>query len=483
MIKHRPLAILLFAGGFSTAVAQAPFTLGNLVVVSVSTASGVTSNLWLDEYTPAGVFVQSLPLPAATSGLQRQISIRGTAASEGFLNVSTNGLYLLLAGYDAPAGTASTAIEASTAASINRVVARVGIDGSVDTSTALTDAFDGSTTFQGNVRAVASDDGARFWVSGTGQGSSGGIRHVTALGDSTSAFLNLGAPTNCRVCGIYDGLLYTTSASTVYLGVCSVGSGLPTQPGQGITLLPGFPTAGGTAAGSAYDFFWADANTVYVADDNAPASTVGGISKWTFDGISWSRAYRLTVTPTATSNWGARGLTGFVRDGVATLWATMNTGSGTGTVLCSVVDTGPTATVTQLLPSPTGTAFRGIRYLAKPSTITRLTAGCGTVTAKVAGNAEIGTDVRTTVGDFTVLPIVIYGVTALGLPIDPGCACLLGQTVDIVQVGAVSTLSIPNVAALAGTVIYTQGADLFAAGACTSPLAVALTDSFAIPIQ
>ena len=139
----------------------------------------------------------------------------------------------------------------------------------------------------------------------------------------------------------------------------------------------------------------------------------------------WSRAYRLTVSPSASANWGARAVTGFTRDGVTTLWMTMNTGSGTGTVLCSVVDTGPSATVNQLLGSPSGTAFRGLRYLAKPTTATRFPAACGgTADIKVAGNGELGTDVRTTILTPTVFPMVIYGTSQLGLPIDPGApAC------------------------------------------------------------
>jgi hypothetical protein len=269
----------------------------------------------------------------------------------------------------------------------------------------------------------------------------------------------------------------------VFLGVCAVGGGLPIASGQSITLLPGFPTSGGTTAGSAYDFFFADQNTVYVADDNAPASTVGGISKWTFNGSMWSRAYRLTVNPTPTSNWGARGLTGFARDGVTTLWATMSTGSGTGTVLCSVIDTGPTSVVNQLLPSPSGFAFRGLRYLAKPSTLARFPAGCSTVDIHVAGNGEIGTDVRTTVVNASVFPLVIYGVTPLGIPIDSSCSCLLGETLDVVLATAVNTLSIPNNPVLAGVTLYTQGADLFAAGACQNPLPVALTDFVSFTVQ
>lgn len=477
------LAAAAAAALTSTLSAQSPFTLGNLVVVTVNTGA-TASAVSLDEYTPSGAFVQSLPLPTLTVPGQSAITIRGNAASEGYLNVSVDGRYLLLGGYDAPIGTPGATIEASTAATYPRVIARVDLLGNIDTSTALLDAYDGSSATAGNFRAVASVDGSSFWTSGTGLSGTAGVRHVQNLGDSTSIYLNAGSPTNCRVVGIYDSLLYTTSASTVYLGVCSVGNGLPTSPGQLITLLPGFPTTGGTAASSTYDFFWADANTVYVADDNVPASTVGGISKWTWNGSTWSRAYRLTVQPTPTSNWGARGLTGFTRDGVTTLWATMVTGSGTSTVLCTVTDTGPNSVVTPLLTSPSGTAFRGLRYLALPSNTLRFPAACGgSADLKIQGNAEIGTDVRTTVTTPSGLPAIVYGLAPAFLPIDPSCSCFFGASLDVLVFGSTSTLSLPNVPGLIGLRLFTQGADLLAPGGCNSPLPITVTDYFTFVVQ
>ncbi len=479
-----PSLLALTAAALASALAgQSPFTTGNLVVVTVNTGA-TASAMTLDEYTTNGTLVQSLPLPAQTNGNQHAITVRGNAASEGYLNLSTDGRYLVLGGYDAPLGTPGATIEASTAATFPRVIARVDRLGNVDTSTALLDAYDGSTATAGNVRAVASVDGSAFWTSGTGISATAGVRHVSNLGDSSSVFLNAGSPTNCRVVGIYDGLLYTTSASTVYLGVCSVGSGLPTGPGQTITLLPGFPTTGGTAASSTYDFFWADPNTVYVADDNVPASTVGGISKWTFDGTSWSRAYRLTVQPTSSSNWGARGLTGFVQNGVTTLWATMVTGSGTSTVLCSVTDTGPNSVVTPLLTSPSGTAFRGVRYLPKPSSILRIPAACGgSADIKIQGNAELGTTVRTTLTTPSGLPAIVYGLSGTITPIAPNCSCFFGTSLDVLVFGTTATLVLPNAPVLAGLTIFSQGADLLAPGGCSSPLPLTVTDYFAIVVQ
>ena len=130
---------------------------------------------------------------------------------------------------------------------------------------------------------------------------------------------------NIRTIGIANGNLYCTSASSVYQGVSQIGSGLPTQA-TSITLLAGFPSAVGP---SNYDFFFADPNTVYVADDRATTAG-GGIQKWTQTGGTWTLAY--TLAPTASS---CRHLTGSVSNGVTTLYATSTTASGSGAVAAS----------------------------------------------------------------------------------------------------------------------------------------------------
>jgi hypothetical protein len=487
----RILPILAFA---AAAAAQSPFTIGNLVVARVgdgtATLTTATAPVFLDEYTPAGVLVQSIALPTAPNGNNRQFTFRGGAASEGFLNVSANGLYLLLTGYDTPVGSALALTEQAPASTTNRVVARIDLSGQVDTTTALTDAYSGSATVQGNIRGAVSDDGSRFWLSGTGASGTAGVRYVAAVGDTTSVTLQAGAPTNTRVAGVYDGQLYTTSASTVYLGVCKVGDGLPTTGSQPVTLLQGFPTTGGTAASSAYDFFFADANTLYVADDNAVNSTIGGINKWTFDAATgtWTRQYRLQLGG-AGAQTAARGLTGFVQNGVTTLYATCNTSGQTTTTLVSVVDTGPASTVTSLITSPANTAFRGVRRIGKPSTVQRFAAACGTTGIKMNGNAEVGTDVRTTLLGPVGFPFVGYGFTQIGLPVIPGCLCTLGHEFSFLvgtplpPAAAANTLSIPNDPNLIGLAILAQGLDLFAPGGCTSPLDFTLTDYFRFVIQ
>src|SRR5262249_57285590 len=97
------------------ALVQAPsasaagFSPGNLVVARVGTGDAALSNaataVFLDEYTPTGTLVQSVPMPTATNGANRRLTVSGTATSEGALALSMDGRYLSLGGYDADPGT------------------------------------------------------------------------------------------------------------------------------------------------------------------------------------------------------------------------------------------------------------------------------------------------------------------------------------------------------------------------------------------
>src|SRR5215510_13976670 len=93
----------------------AAFTPGDLVIYRVGTG-GLVDNLtaaatavFLDEYTPGGVLVQTLPMPTVDSGANQTLTASGTATSEGLLTRSTDGRYLVLTGYDAPLRTGNVA--------------------------------------------------------------------------------------------------------------------------------------------------------------------------------------------------------------------------------------------------------------------------------------------------------------------------------------------------------------------------------------
>jgi hypothetical protein len=446
--------------------AQSPLTFGNIFVVRVGDGTAPLTNgsvaTFVEEYTPAGVLVQTLAMPVAPSGLNQPLTNSGTATSEGFLNVSANGIYLTLAGYSAIPGIA--AVPQTTAAATPRVIGRIDLTGAVDTSTTITDGYNGAAGSNGNIRGAVSDDGSQFYTSGTGATASAGVRYVT-LGGSTSVGLNSGAPTNCRVVGLYNGNLFTTSASTVYQGVCQVGTGLPTTPGNTVALLPGFPTTSGP---SAYDFFFADPSTLYVADDRVNGS--GGIQKWTSVGGTWTLQY--VLAPNATT--GCRGLSGFKFAGTTTLWATTTTNE-----LVRVDDTGPTATFTTLATAATNTAFRGVRRLGRPSTLTRTPAACGTAGIFASGTGEVGTDVVTTVLNPAGFAFVGYGLTPLGIPF---CNCTVLHEFSFLVGGPQHVLTLPNTPSLAGTPVLIQGLDFLAPGGCPDPL-FTLTDGYSFLIQ
>jgi hypothetical protein len=145
------LAVLCAA----TAASASDFTAGNVVVVRIGDGSAALTSAataaFLDEFTPAGALVQSIALPIAPSGANSSFATSGTATSEGGLTLSADGRYFLLTGYDAPLGTASVASSATPA--VLRVIARVGLDTSIDTSTTTTN-FSAN-----NIRSAASTNG------------------------------------------------------------------------------------------------------------------------------------------------------------------------------------------------------------------------------------------------------------------------------------------------------------------------------------
>jgi len=314
------LASVLLVG--AVAVAD-PFIPGDLVIYRVGDGQEALANtggaVFVDEYTPSGTLVQSIALPTVVSGNNQPLIASETAVSEGLLNRSTDGRYILLTGYATtlPAG---SSLSSSASADVPRTVGRVAYDGSVDTSTALTDFSDGN-----NPRSAASTDGINFWVGG----ADGGVRYTT-LGSATSFQLSTDSK-NIRAVEIFDGQLFMSSQKAS-IRVATVGTGLPTTAGQTITNLPGFPVTGNPNA-----FFFADlddatpgVDTLYVADD----TTGGGqIQKYALVGGSWV-ATGVVAADTV------HGLTGVVTGRVVTLYTTTSGIDGTAGTLSSFVDNG-----------------------------------------------------------------------------------------------------------------------------------------------
>jgi len=274
----------------------APILPGDIVVVrhgdGATTPSGSASAVALLEYSitytagaPTGAtLVQTISAPTVVgtpgSG-QLALTQGGTASGEGGLTLSLNGQYMAVAGYNSAPGGLTNGTGNTENRSIGRLQLSTGV---LDTSTSY--AVSASDTVAGGAnRNAYTTDGTNFWAAN----SASGIRYLT-FGATGSGSIN-GAANERRVYVYNDtgtgGQLYTSRMSG-FDGVGTVGSPPPpTTSGQTVTALPGTPTA----TNSPYDYFFADANTLYISDDRTTGT--GGLEKWTFSGGTWTQAYSL----------------------------------------------------------------------------------------------------------------------------------------------------------------------------------------------
>ena len=279
------------------AVDAAPvFAPGNLVVsVEGNGVYGAASGSYIDnqaspmtlfQYTPiatsGATYAGSLTLPQTSSGSNYAFSAEYGSSSEGLLHLSSNGAYLTIAGYGINASdfnsnptaygtlttdpTKSTALAQSSSltgqgyTAVARVVALIDALGSVDTSTALYNVFNGN-----NPRSAFSVDGSSVYVSGQGVSgdTTGGVYFATK--GSTSATAITGKDTSggtaaqdTRDVQVVNGQLTVSVDSKSgsgtnrdFVGTLGSSSVLPTglaNGGAGPTMLPGYGSSDGKGA-------------------------------------------------------------------------------------------------------------------------------------------------------------------------------------------------------------------------------------------
>ncbi len=390
-------AVMGLAAPRSASANPFSFTAGDLVVstvsCSVASCSGSSNNYGLDTASPitlqefqlgsggtTATTVGSLALPQTQNGANAPISGEYGSASEGILQLSASGQYLTMMGYgvnantfnNAPLGTygttaalgqttsLTTAEQAAQSPATNyttvpRVVALIGGDGSVDTTTALTGVFN-----ENNPRSVATVNGSSFYVSGqgvTGDGTGGvfyalkGATTATPINANTSTpsgadTVNAATGTETRAVEISSVL---TGTDTLYVSrdfspkgtpndstdirslTDATTGGLPTSSNINATRLTNLNTSsgkGGNTLGgndssinvtsgdengvndsragkfvylSPEQFFFANATTMYVADSGQPKSGQpdaaalgeGGLQKWSLVNGVWDLDYDL----------------------------------------------------------------------------------------------------------------------------------------------------------------------------------------------
>ncbi len=402
---------------------------------------GITTPIYLDEITLAGVYQRTWEVPNNTSGgapKNKQLVTSFASKSEIGLNLSADGKYITFMGYVSPVDKLDVS-NSNTPLVIDptnpdgqtptyRAIAR--IDKHANFTFTVTNAYSGNNgraaiyvdapnghdyfLTSGNAGnganpqpyGVVAGAGAQLipFASGSelaqnpGQPTPVGSFNITQLGVKAD---KIGKDDNFRGLTVSNNVVYYTKGSggngvnTVYFvdtvgGACPNGSGLPkpdaTLPSTALPystatlastglpsnmcILAGFPTALAAAKGYTplypFGMFFADANTLYVADEgdgaakdatlytHAAAQTTAGLQKWVFNKTTqvWTLAYTLqkglklgtpytvagyptgnnpaTKLPWAPAADGLRNVTGIVSNGVASIYAITSTVSGGG---------------------------------------------------------------------------------------------------------------------------------------------------------
>lgn len=353
------------------------FNYGNLVVLeatgtpaSATAINSLASSVALREFSVGGLATGNIVnLNSGATGTR--LTIAGSATSEGQLDLSSDGQYLTLIGYDAAFGTsgpsAGSSIATSTTANVNRVVGAVDLNGNV-TYNRITDVFSG-----GNVRAATTTNGTSF----AAVGSRDGLRGLTPP-STNGVLLNtaVSQPTNLRVVNYFDlgsgPEVFVSSATGAFQGV----SKLNTSTGA-LELLPGFPTSSGP---SPYDFLFASSSVLYVSDDRTAANG-GGLQRWEFNGTQWALAYTISST-TDTAN-GLRSIT--IDPSTGEIYGITAAGAAGGvTSLVKIVDGGSAvaSTITTLATSASATVFRGVEFIIPAPGTASLLAAFGLVATR-----------------------------------------------------------------------------------------------------
>ena len=448
---------------------SAAFTPGNLAIYRIGViGSGnalvnTGSPVFIDEYSPTGTLVQSIALPTATAAPANACLSSGTATSEGLLTRSADGNFLLATCYKRDLG-GTGSLSGTSAAAVNRVVARIDGAGAVDTSTALVDYADGN-----NPRGATSTDGTALYVTG----GAGGIRFAT-LGASTSTQLST-TVTNLRQPAIFGGQLMVSTQSGSVVRIGTVGSGTPTTIGQTISNLPGFPLTGLPNGFLLLDLNVgvAGVDTLYVADDGAMA-----LGKFSLVGGNWVSNGTIGVDADD-----YRGVSASVTGTTVTLFATRKGGSGAtgGGELVTLVDSAGyngalTGTPSLLATAAINTAFRGIARapiaaVAQPDLTATLSAPANavagtpfnyTVTFANGGSAAAGAFS----GSFTLPPSVSFdSVASAGGCSGAHLAGVVNFSCSGLGIGANAAPTVAVIAAAAGNVIAPVGAVIADTGA------------------
>ena len=349
----------------------APITSGNLVIYRVgsgaNTLANTGNNVFLDEYTTAGVLVQSIEMPSTGAGTK--LVSAGNSTAEGPMSISPDGKWIGFTGYNSTISAASS-ITSATSAAVPRVAGILNTETGTYSLTAMGTFFSAASP-----RGAVTNDGNKIWAVGGNSGVVyGTVDGSTPFVTSSTTANTTSIGTNIRVIGIFGNELYqsTGSGTLPTVGLLAgdpLVNGLPTAS----TFLPNIPRQGGTPVTSRYGFVFLDLDptvsgddTLYCVDDS---NTSGGIWKYAKDSTgTWNSKGSITAVGRA-----IRGITAKVDGTHVQLFMTAfgNTlhsytdtnavsSALTGTVSTTGTDYSPLST---LVTAASNTAFRGVTFV------------------------------------------------------------------------------------------------------------------------
>jgi hypothetical protein len=369
-LGHAPSAHAQASGSFS-------FNASDIVVAvegdgagTGSYADGQAAPLSLYQYATTGTSSATqagmLVLPQTSiAGGNYAVSGEYGSSSEATLQLSGNGQYLTIMGYATNANSynslydvngTGTALAQSpnvtgNSADVSRVIALVGANGSVNSTTAISNVFS-----ENNPRSVYTTNGTSFYISGQGnKDNTGGVFYVSNIGATTATAIT-GADTSSKSNGTYNqdtrdvqivnGQLVVSVDSSEgtaskgldidRIGTLGTAGNPPTTtlnqqptalPGLNgaITLANGNGNSVNGSSGSAYlspeNFFYANSTTLYVADTGLSKNGTQGTATWTLD-YTLSTGLNLVANTSSHGVSGLYGLTGKVVGNEVELFAT-----------------------------------------------------------------------------------------------------------------------------------------------------------------
>lgn len=342
---HLLFALLLLSGSVYAQKASSSFSFNpdNLLIVRVGDGkSPLTSGaaaIFLEEYTPKGTFVQSVPMPVKGKGAHAAFVLSGNNITHGFSALSSNGQFVTLIGYDAEPGMKEVQLKA---AATPKVIALISAKG-IDTRTA--EAIDIVDT-----RTAVTSNGKDIWFAGQKEG----VRYIHARG-SKSERVTMPSTNAGRQLSIFDGQLYVSTANPSGF-ITKIGKGTPIIPSRSSAIVTYMPDMTFLAHG--YVFFdvnpsVAGADLLYVNVDQG----TGFLRKYINNGNSWEEV----GTPVKGAIYKNTALTGTLQDGNPVLFASA------ADKVVKIIDLAASAeqlnvqTETILTAAP-NTAFRGLSF-------------------------------------------------------------------------------------------------------------------------